>query len=139
MTKGKWKKVVIGVCYVSILERLDAGRLTVKQAQKEIEKAAKKKGIKNAKKFSIKIEAEEVRFRFSGLYIGLVNGVINIAKPIILLVRKKDDEANSHIRKEEMKLLIKVIQIVLKDFKNYPAMTLVSIKSKDTTVLIETK
>ncbi|MGL4335513.1 MAG: hypothetical protein ACRCST_01375 [Turicibacter sp.] len=130
--------------YIEILERLEEGRYSVKQAEKEILKMADRQIKRKAKRFSLNIEADGCKIKLSGLYIGAINGLLSLSQPFLVFVPRKnkgegDEKEFDSFGREDIYQIVAVSKVILKDFKKYPPMTLISVRTKDEKILIETK
>ncbi|MGL4374061.1 MAG: hypothetical protein ACRCS6_09780 [Turicibacter sp.] len=130
--------------YTDILERVEMGKLSVDQAEKEIKKLAERKMKARGKKLYIEIEAQGKKFKFFGVHLNLLSGLLELSKPFLGIRFELDcDTANEEIdikiEKEQLKSMVSFIQYVLKDFKCYPPKTFISINLKDIKVQVETR
>lgn len=116
----------------------------VNSVVKEIVKMADRQIKRKAKRFSLNIEADGCKIKLSGLYIGAINGLLSLSQPLLVFVpRKNKEEGNGEksysFGREDIYQIVAVSKVILKDFKKYPPMTLISIRTKEEKILIETK
>lgn len=122
--------------YLFILEKVEEGRLTVKQAIKEIEKESKRQQKHHAKKIKLCIVDDERTISLPGVSFGFVKVFLKLCAPFIQL---DHDQIQDKFNKEELDTMLINLEEVLKVMKEYPPLELIHIKSKDKVVKIVTK
>lgn len=122
--------------YLSILEKVEDGHLTVKQAIKEIEKEAKHQQKYRAKKIKLCIVDEERTISLPGIPFRFVNFFFKLCASFIQF---DQGEVHNQLNQEELDTILMNLEEVLKGMKEYPPLELIHLKSKDKVVKIVTK
>ncbi|MBP3908770.1 MAG: hypothetical protein J6D33_07555 [Turicibacter sp.] len=122
--------------YLYVLEKIEDGRLTVKQAIKEIERESKRRQKHRSKKIKLFIVDNGKRIYLPAVSFGLIKSFFRLCAPFI----KFDQEAiNGKFSKEEIQTILVNLEEVLKIMKEYPPLEFINVKSKNTVIKIMTK
>lgn len=123
--------------YLYVLERIEEGRLNVRQAIKEIEKDAKRRSTYKAKKIKIHIIDDGKAIRLPAIRFGMIKSILKVCPPFVKYIAKHTSgEQKIHQEVDEM---IDILTEVLDLFKDYPPIEFVKVDSKNDQVLVYTK
>lgn len=124
------------MAYLDILDRVEKGNLSVKQAIKAIEKESNRRQKHCAKKIKLLIVDEGKRLYLPAISFGLIKHFFRLCAPFI---KFDQEEMNEKFSKEEIEIILVNLEEVLKSMKGYPPLELIHMKSKDTMIKIMTK
>ena len=123
--------------YLYVLERIEEGRLNVKQAIKEIEKDAKRRATYKAKKIKIHIVDDGKAIRLPAIRFGMIKGALKVCPPFVKFITKHaSEEQKTH---QDVNEMIDTLTEVLDLLKDYPPIEFVKVDSEDNQVSIYTK
>lgn len=124
--------------YLYLLERIEEGRISVKQAIKEIEKDAQRKVKYRAKKIKVRIKTEGMVIPLPALRFGMIKTMLKICPSFVGFVAKYTTTAEEESN-EKVEVLIDGFSEFLDLMKEYPPIDFVNIKTEENEVVIYTK
>ncbi|MDE5977200.1 MAG: hypothetical protein K2G70_01865 [Turicibacter sp.] len=122
--------------YISILERVEQGDLTINQAIKEIEKESMHQHQKKAKKMKLSIVNEGRKIYIPGVPFRMIKHFFKLCAPFIHF---EDEDVNKKLDKKELNVMLEHLEDLLMLMKEYPPFELIKVSSKDTVIKIMTK
>lgn len=122
--------------YLLILDKVEEGRLTVKQAIKEIEKESKHQQKQRAKKIKLCIVDNGKKIFIPGVSFGFIKVFLKLCAPFI---KFDQEDIDGKFDKGEIENILVNLEEVLKMMKEYPPLELINVRSKDVVVKIITK
>lgn len=126
-----------GMSYLYVLERIEDGRINVKQAIKEIERESKRCASYKAKKIKIHIVDEGKAIRLPAIGFGMIKGVLKVCPPFVKFITKHASD-NPKVS-QDVNEIIDTLTIVLDLLKDYPPIDFVRVNSKNDKISISTK
>ncbi|WP_195217890.1 hypothetical protein [Turicibacter sanguinis] len=123
--------------YLYLLDRIEEGRITVKQAIKEIEKDTQHKLEYRAKKIKVRIIDEGKVIRLPALRFGMIKAMLKICPPFVRFITKH--MATTEESNEMVEIVIDGFSELLDLMRGYPPINLIHIKSEENEVMICTK
>lgn len=122
--------------YLLILDKVEEGHLTVKQAIKEIEKESKRKQKHRAKKIKLCIFDNGKKIFIPEVSFGLIKIFFRLCARFI---KFNQEDVNGKFSEEEIEAILVNLEEVLKQMKEYPPLELINVRSKDVVVKVITK
>ncbi len=123
--------------YLYVLERVEDGRINVKQAIKEIERESKRRVNYKAKKIKIHIVDEGKAIPIPAIRFGMAKGVLKVCPPFVKFITKHASDDSKAT--QDVNEIIDTLTVVLDLLKDYPPIEFVRVNSKNDKVLISTK
>ena len=123
--------------YLYLLDRIEEGRITVKQAIKEIEKDTQHKLEYRDKKIKVRIIDEGKVIRLPALRFGMIKAMLKICPPFVRFITKH--MATTEESNEMVEIVIDGFSEFLDLMRGYPPINLIHIKSEENEVMICTK
>ena len=125
----------MSLLYLSILNQIEDGSLTVQQAIKKIEKYSKKQQKLRAKKMKLLIIDGGKQLYLPEVSLSMMNCFFKLCAPFI----KINQDEKQKFSKEEFRIILIHLEEVLKLMKDYPPLDLIAIQSNKTIIKIMTK
>lgn len=120
--------------YLSVLEKIESGQLTVSQGIKEIERIQKIK-VRNARKIKLLIKRQDKNIPIPAVSLKLVKPFFKICAPFITFdVKNLDHE----LSKKEFNQLLRRLEVVVQLMADHPPVEILKLKSGDTTIRVIT-
>lgn len=120
--------------YLSVLEKIESGQLTVSQGIKEIERIQKIK-VRNARKIKLLIKRQDKNIPIPAVSLKLVKPFFKICAPFITFDEKS---LGNEFNKEEMNQLLRRLEMVVQLMADHPPVEILKLKSGDTTIRVIT-
>ena len=125
----------MSLLYLSILNQIEDGSLTVQQAIKKIEKYSKKQQKLRAKKMKLLIIDGGKQLYLPEVSLSMMNCFFKLCAPFI----KINQDEKQKFSKEETRIILTHLEEILKLMKDYPPLDLIDIQSDKTIIKIMTK
>lgn len=120
--------------YLSVLEKIESGQLTVSQGIKEIERIQKIK-VRNARKIKLLIKRQDKNIPIPAVSLKLVKPFFKICAPFITFDEKNLDH---ELSKKEFNQLLRRLEVVVQLMADHPPVEILKLKSGDTTISVIT-